>query len=135
MTPHQCSHQHSNSNLDRQLQQSNPAGEDVTDTDTDTDAADVLTTSCHCQDECVNQCMICLDEIEMNVDGDKRQEKQTHENDGDDENDDIDNEIMSKYDVLPCGHTFHRKCLNEWRFAHETCPTCRYRLEYYEMFC
>jgi hypothetical protein len=59
------------------------------------------------EDSYVMECMICLEGI--------------------------DEDVQDCHDVLPCGHTFHRCCLNSWRFQHETCPTCRRGLEYYEM--
>lgn len=27
--------------------------------------------------------------------------------------------------VLPCGHSFHPKCVDRWVHDHRTCPTCR----------
>jgi hypothetical protein len=47
----------------------------------------------------------------------------------------IDEAVHEDLDVLPCGHKFHRCCLNSWRFQNETCPTCRIGLEYYDMSC
>ena len=29
---------------------------------------------------------------------------------------------------LPCGHNFHRRCIEEWRQTSSTCPTCRHPL-------
>ena len=28
--------------------------------------------------------------------------------------------------LLPCGHCFHRKCLERWLHVSPTCPCCRY---------
>ena len=28
---------------------------------------------------------------------------------------------------IPCGHTFHIKCLKEWENRKMSCPTCRYK--------
>lgn len=30
---------------------------------------------------------------------------------------------------MPCGHSFHRPCLQPWMQSHNTCPTCRYELD------
>ena len=40
---------------------------------------------------------------------------------------------------LPCGHSFHMQCCQQWLSNHDTCPSCRYDLgqpgsEYIEMF-
>ncbi|OQR84359.1 hypothetical protein ACHHYP_13486 [Achlya hypogyna] len=32
---------------------------------------------------------------------------------------------LGKVVQLPCGHCFHRDCVGEWLFAHNTCPMCR----------
>jgi hypothetical protein len=61
------------------------------------------------EDSYVMECMICLEGIREDV--------------------------HDCQDVLPCGHIFHRCCLNSWRFQRESCPTCRHGLEYYEMTC
>jgi hypothetical protein len=47
----------------------------------------------------------------------------------------IDEAVHEDLDVLPCGHKFHRCCLNSWRFQNETCPTCRIGVEYYDTSC
>ncbi len=39
------------------------------------------------------------------------------------------------HDYLPCGHAFHRACINDWRYQNQTCPTCRVNLEFAEMHC
>ena len=60
------------------------------------------------QDGCGMECNICLSEI---------------------------NATCKSVDTLPCGHSFHRGCLTDWRFVHNTCPCCRCSLEYVEMHC
>ncbi len=30
--------------------------------------------------------------------------------------------------TLPCNHTFHRNCFDQWRSYQDSCPYCRYRL-------
>lgn len=30
---------------------------------------------------------------------------------------------------LPCGHRYHRECIASWLCGHDTCPTCRARVE------
>ena len=88
-------------------------------------------------DSCENQCMICLEEIDMEISPEQEQRQQVQhtqqQNDDDDNDDDL--HTSDRFDALPCGHVFHRKCLNQWRFAHENCPTCRHGLEFHEMFC
>merc|ERR1740129_2725667 len=39
------------------------------------------------------------------------------------------NVIGSKVARLPCGHVFHRECIEGWLNKHCTCPVCRYELE------
>jgi hypothetical protein len=63
--------------------------------------------------DCAMECMICLEGV-----------------DGADEKN-----VCPSHDVLPCGHTFHRCCVNTWRYKHQTCPTCRLDLEFVEMHC
>ncbi len=33
--------------------------------------------------------------------------------------------LHTKKNVLDCGHTFHMKCINEWKKFSQTCPICR----------
>jgi hypothetical protein len=46
-----------------------------------------------------------------------------------------DEEVQESHEVLPCGHIYHRCCLQSWRFQHDSCPTCRYNLNYHVMSC
>ncbi|KAK3307069.1 uncharacterized protein B0T15DRAFT_492569 [Chaetomium strumarium] len=32
--------------------------------------------------------------------------------------------------LLPCGHVFGEQCLQLWLQDHDTCPVCRYKLQY-----
>ncbi|KAK4236981.1 hypothetical protein C8A03DRAFT_35094 [Achaetomium macrosporum] len=32
--------------------------------------------------------------------------------------------------LLPCGHVFGEECLQFWLKDHDTCPVCRYKLQY-----
>tara|TARA_Y100000389_G_scaffold164614_1_gene168441 strand:- start:39819 stop:40136 length:318 start_codon:yes stop_codon:yes gene_type:complete len=27
--------------------------------------------------------------------------------------------------IIPCGHSFHTKCIHKWMKRHNTCPICR----------
>lgn len=38
--------------------------------------------------------------------------------------------IVGLYDtyMIPCGHTFHRKCIHKWIKSHNTCPICRCKI-------
>ena len=38
-----------------------------------------------------------------------------------------DAEVATETDTLPCGHTFHGKCIGEWKKRSSTCPLCRAR--------
>ena len=33
--------------------------------------------------------------------------------------------VLAETDTLPCGHTFHGKCVGEWMKQSRTCPLCR----------
>ena len=35
--------------------------------------------------------------------------------------------VATETDTLPCGHTFHGKCISEWLKRSSTCPLCRAR--------
>lgn len=32
--------------------------------------------------------------------------------------------------TLRCGHSYHKKCLNDWLFKDNTCPNCRISILY-----
>jgi hypothetical protein len=32
--------------------------------------------------------------------------------------------------TLKCGHSYHKKCLNDWLFKDNTCPNCRISILY-----
>lgn len=34
-------------------------------------------------------------------------------------------ESMNNKYTLPCAHSFHKKCVNEWKKYNKTCPNCR----------
>ena len=34
-------------------------------------------------------------------------------------------EVSQPLRVLPCGHHFHKECVDEWLLVNSTCPTCR----------
>jgi hypothetical protein len=34
--------------------------------------------------------------------------------------------LASGIQVCSCKHTFHKKCLNNWKLQHKTCPLCRH---------
>lgn len=31
--------------------------------------------------------------------------------------------------TIMCGHEFHKKCIDLWLCCHNTCPTCRFKIE------
>lgn len=31
--------------------------------------------------------------------------------------------------TLKCGHSYHRKCINDWLFKDNSCPTCRIKIK------
>lgn len=35
--------------------------------------------------------------------------------------------LSELYDIcmIPCGHTFHNRCIHKWMRKHNTCPVCR----------
>jgi len=33
--------------------------------------------------------------------------------------------------ILPCGHKYHVKCINNWLTKENTCPLCRLNIETY----
>jgi len=39
------------------------------------------------------------------------------------------NKVGGKVARLPCGHVYHRPCIEGWLRKHCTCPVCRYELE------
>ena len=51
----------------------------------------------------VTDCGICFEEKNYNIEGDD----------------------PLRIVVLPCGHTFHRSCVNPWITARHVCPNCR----------
>ena len=42
--------------------------------------------------------------------------------------DDFTLEEEKKTAELPCGHDFHRICINGWLKDHDSCPVCRFKL-------
>lgn len=36
----------------------------------------------------------------------------------------------SLFCTLRCGHSYHKKCLNDWLFKDNTCPNCRISILY-----
>lgn len=60
------------------------------------------------EEDCMKECLVCWEDLKAN--------------DG-------------PHDTLPCGHVFHRSCVNDWRYQNQSCPTCRTNLEFAEMHC
>jgi hypothetical protein len=39
------------------------------------------------------------------------------------------NDLINNLITLPCNHTFHNECVNNWTKVNKNCPYCRYNLE------
>lgn len=35
---------------------------------------------------------------------------------------------VTKFQIDPCGHTFHKHCIDEWAGKADSCPNCRGKL-------
>ncbi|KAG7383724.1 hypothetical protein PHYPSEUDO_003339 [Phytophthora pseudosyringae] len=72
------------------------------------------------------QCMVCLDNVGL-------QQHDAGGSDTDDDDSDVDGSQITPnrsdednaQTVLPCAHTFHRKCIFEWLLFAFHCPVCR----------
>ncbi|OWZ02860.1 RING finger ubiquitin ligase [Phytophthora megakarya] len=62
------------------------------------------------------QCTICLTNVEMNTE---------HQHEGSGDNPKTATDSCDAPIILPCNHSFHRKCIFQWLQFEFHCPVCR----------